>query len=71
MKAVMPTERLGIKFYNLKEAADVLGVSYATVKNYRAAGRISGQRIGRSILVPEEELLRLLTGARTVANDSK
>jgi excisionase family DNA binding protein len=58
----MPIEKLGIKLYNMKEAAEVLGVSYTTVKNYHRAGRITGQRIGRTVMIAEEELQRFIRG---------
>lgn len=58
----MPIERLGVKLYSLKEAAEVLGVSYTTTKIYHGKGRITGQRIGRSVYVSEEELQRFLRG---------
>jgi excisionase family DNA binding protein len=58
----MPTEIMGVKLYNLREAAEVLGVSYLTAKTYHSKGRIKGQRIGRSIMVTEDELQRFVTG---------
>jgi excisionase family DNA binding protein len=58
----MPKVIMGVKVYNLKEAAEQLDVSYATIKNYHAAGRIQGQRIGRSIMVSEDELRRFVEG---------
>ncbi len=68
----MPIEKLGIRLYNLKEAAEVLGVSYATMKNYSQGGRINGQRVGRNIMIAEEELQRFLRGgAATVKAESQ
>ncbi len=58
----MPIEKLGIKLYSLKEAAEVLGVSYATIKTYHQNNRFNGQRIGRSIMVTETELRRFIEG---------
>ncbi len=58
----MPIEKLGVKLYSLKEAGEVLGVSYTTTKIYHSKGRIKGQRIGRSVYVAEEELQRFLRG---------
>lgn len=58
----MPTEIMGVKLYNLKEVAEKLGVSYLTAKTYHSKGRIQGQRIGRSIMVTEEELQRFVSG---------
>ncbi len=62
----MPTEIMGVKLYNLREVAEVLGVSYLTAKTYHKNGRITGQRIGRSIMVTEEELQRFVTGKQEV-----
>jgi excisionase family DNA binding protein len=58
----MPVERLGVKLYNMKEAAEVLGVSYTTIKNYHRAGRIKGQRIGRTVEITETELKKFIEG---------
>ena len=58
----MPVERLGVKLYNMKEAAEVLGVSYTTIKNYHRAGRIKGQRIGRTVEITEAELKKFIEG---------
>jgi excisionase family DNA binding protein len=59
----MPTEIMGTKLYNLREVAEVLNVSYLTAKTYHKNGRIKGQRIGRSIMVTEDELQRFVSGA--------
>lgn len=60
----MPIEKLGIKLYSLKEAGEILGVSYTTAKIYHSKGRITGQRIGRSVFISEEELQRFLRGGK-------
>jgi excisionase family DNA binding protein len=60
----MPTERLGIKSYTMKEAAEVLGVSYTTIKNYHRAGKIKGQRIGRTVEITETELKGFIEGTK-------
>jgi excisionase family DNA binding protein len=59
----MPTVIAGVKVYNLQEVAKELGVSYATVKNLRAAGKLRGQRIGRSVMISEEELQHFVRGS--------
>ena len=62
----MPVEIMGVKLYNLREVAQELGVSYfATAKTYHKNGRINGQRIGRSVLVTEEELQGFVKGEKT------
>ena len=58
----MPVEIMGVRLYNLREVAEKLGVSYLTAKTYHAKGRFKGQRIGRSILVTEDELQRFVNG---------
>lgn len=57
----MPSEIMGVNFFNLREVAEELKVSYLTAKTYHKNGRIKGQRIGRSILVSEEELRRFVS----------
>jgi excisionase family DNA binding protein len=59
---LIPLEVAEVKLYSLKEAGEVLGVSYTTTKIYHSKGRIKGQRIGRSVFVSEEELQRFLRG---------
>ncbi len=58
----MPVEIMGVKLYNLREVAGALGVSYLTAKTYHSKGRIKGQRIGRSIMVTEDEIKRFVQG---------
>jgi len=58
----MPVEIMGVTLYNLREVAEKLGVSYLTAKTYRKNGKITGQRIGRSFLVSEDELRRFVEG---------
>ncbi len=58
----MPVEIMGVTLYNLREVGEKLGVSYLTAKTYHKNGRINGQRIGRSIMVTEDELERFVRG---------
>jgi len=62
----MPVEIMGVTLYNLKEVAEKLNVSYLTAKTYHKKGRIKGQRIGRSILITEDELQRFVNGGSKV-----
>ena len=62
----MPKEIAGVKLYDLKEAADEMGVSYATIRNYRKDGKIKGTRIGRSVMISEDELRRFVNGREQV-----
>lgn len=43
-------------YVSIKEAADLLGVSDKRVYQYVRAGRLSAQRIGHILIVPEEEV---------------
>jgi excisionase family DNA binding protein len=70
-RSTMPTVIAGIKVYNLKETAAELGVSYATIKNLRAAGKLKGQRIGRTVMIPEEEIQRFVRGGNGATGASK
>lgn len=63
----MPVEIMGVKLYNLREVAQELGVSYLTAKTYYKNGRITGQRIGRSVLVTESELQGFVNGEKAEA----
>jgi len=52
----MTTEIHGIKFYTIPETAKVFNVTPATVRLWIKKGRLGGQRIGRPILVTEEDI---------------
>lgn len=56
----MPTEIAGKKMYSLQEVADTLGVHYQTAKSWRADKKLKAIKIGRSYLVSEEELQRIV-----------
>ncbi|MCG7582776.1 helix-turn-helix domain-containing protein [Mycolicibacterium sp. OfavD-34-C] len=48
---------------NLKEAADFLGVTDRTVRNYIAQGRLKAHRVGPKLLrITPDELNRFLEG---------
>jgi excisionase family DNA binding protein len=46
----------GIKFYTIPETAEALQVTPQTVRAYIKKGRIKSQRIGRPILITENNL---------------
>ena len=46
--------------YSMKEMAQLLGCSYATVKKWRAEKRFKVSKIGKVVLVPHSEIERLL-----------
>lgn len=50
----------GIKFYTIPEAAEVLNVTPQTVRAYIKQGKLKGQRIGRPILITENNLKEFL-----------
>ena len=59
----MATEIEGIKFYTIPEVAEVLNVTPQTVRAYTKKGRLKSQRIGRPILITENNLKEFLTGS--------
>ena len=44
-----------------RDAAVALGVSLRTIDTLLARGALQGRRIGRRVLIPKTELVRLLT----------
>lgn len=56
----MPTEIEGIKFYTITETAQALKITPQTVRAYVKRGRIKSQRIGRPILITENNLKEFL-----------
>ena len=50
----------GIKFYTVPEVAEVLQVTPQTVRAYIKQGRLKSQRIGRPILITENNLREFL-----------
>lgn len=58
----MATEIEGIKFYTIPETAEALKVTPQTVRAYIKQGKLKGQRIGRPILITENNLKEYLKG---------
>ena len=56
----MATEIEGILFYTIPETAKVLRVTPQTIRAYIKQGRIKSQRIGRPILITENNLKAFL-----------
>jgi excisionase family DNA binding protein len=50
----------GIKFYTIPETAEALNVTSQTIRAYIKKGRIKSQRIGRPILITENNLKEFL-----------
>ena len=51
----------GIKFYTIPEIAEALKITPQTIRVYIKKGRIKSQRIGRPILITENNLKEFLT----------
>jgi excisionase family DNA binding protein len=58
---VNPVEILGSKrFMKLTEAAAALGVSYSFMRKLVSEGKVQHIRIGKLILIPEDEVKRII-----------
>ena len=56
----MATVIEGIKFFTIQETAKALNVTPQTVRAYIKRGKLKGQRIGRPILITENNLKEFL-----------
>jgi excisionase family DNA binding protein len=56
----MATVIEGIKFYTIQETAQALNVTPQTVRAWIKQGRLKAQRIGRPILITENNLKAFL-----------
>jgi excisionase family DNA binding protein len=56
----MATEIEGIKFYTIPETAEALKVTPQTVRAYIKKGKLKSKRIGRPILITENNLKEFL-----------
>jgi len=56
----MATEIEGIKFYTIPETAEALRVTPQTIRAWIKQGKIKSQRIGRPILITENNLREFL-----------
>ena len=59
----MPTVIEGIKFYRIPEVAEALQTTPQTVRKYIKQGKLKAKRIGRPILITENNLREFLEGA--------
>lgn len=60
-----------VSLKSLAETAEMLGVSYFTIRRLVIAGRLSAVNVGARIMVPESEIMRVAshgTGPRLAAN---
>jgi excisionase family DNA binding protein len=55
---------------SVDEAAALLRISKWTVRAYIRAGKLRVVRLGRRVLLPEEELERLVASSRALRGDS-
>ena len=51
----------GIKFYTIPETAEALNVTPQTIRAWIKQGKLKSQRIGRPILITENNLKEFLT----------
>jgi excisionase family DNA binding protein len=54
----------GIKFYTIPETAEALRVTPQTIRKWIKQGKIKSQRIGRPILITENNLKEFLKVSR-------
>lgn len=60
----MATVIEGIKFYTIPETAQALRVTPQTIRAWIKQGKLKGQRIGRPILITENNLKEFLNQSR-------
>jgi len=66
MKAVKTV--LGVDLYTQEEAAQLLGISKATIAKYIKTGRMPARRIGRRYMLTQEDLKAFLHGQLKAQN---
>lgn len=59
-------EIFGVKHYDIKETADILGISSTSVLNYIKAGTMRAAKVGGRWLVKEEDIKAYLDNASVV-----
>jgi len=60
----MPTTIQGITFYRIPEVAEELQVTPQTIRAWIKQGRLKAQRIGRPILITEENIKAFLNDGK-------
>ena len=53
-------EILGVRFYTVKEVAEILSKSPSTIRNYIYDKKLGAVQIGREHLIPEKEIKEFL-----------
>ena len=61
----------GIKFYNIQETAKALQVTPQTIRAWIKQGKIKSQRIGRPILITENNLKEFLSSSTKFSNENR
>ena len=67
----MPTIIEGIKFYTIPETATALKVTPQTIRAWIKQGKIKSQRIGRPILITENNLKEFLSSSTKFSNENR
>lgn len=65
----MPKVIQGIKFYDVKEAAEALDITPQTVRAYIKTGKLQATRIGRPFLIAEKSLKNIISPAVPPSGD--
>ena len=60
---------LDIKYYNVKEVSEMLGLSENTIRKYIELGKIKTFKPGRKFLIPESALTTFLEASQFVPMD--
>lgn len=60
-------EVLGVRLYNQREAADLLGVTIVTIQRKCRSGQLARAKVGNFSYIPEESLKAYLNGNPTSA----
>ena len=67
----MPTLIEGIRFYTIPDIAKALQVTPQTIRAWIKQGKIKSQRIGRPILITENNLKEFLSSSTKFSNENR
>lgn len=56
-----PPAALGRKAFTVTEAAQITGLKRATIRKHIRTGLIAASRVGKSYLIPDSVILRMVT----------
>lgn len=51
-----------LRMFSLQDVADIMGLTYRTIFNYKKQGKFKTVKIGTRVYVTEEELKKFLAG---------